>query len=389
MNHSVSPALQPVNLSERIHILDILRGFAIFGILVVNIVGFAGPSYLPGYESSGELPWYDKIAEAAILYLADGKFFTIFSFLFGIGFSVQLSRAETKGREILAFYPRRLWALFGIGVLHALLFWYDDILRLYALLGFLLLVFRKRSNWTLLIWSGFFFVVNYILSLLSSPLESTMPNIAAIGRETYLHGSFLSVVQFQAWAGIYLFLEVLKVQSANVMALFLLGLLAGRVKFFEKLPENRALLQKILVVGLLVGMTFDIVHYFLEAPEVANLDFMLSALGLSAAYISALCLLSLSQRGAKLLAYLGQAGRMALTNYVLQSIICSFIFNGYGLGLYEKIGATGLLGLTIVIFVIQVLVSHWWLGRFRFGPLEWVWRSLTYKQKQPFRLGSS
>lgn len=386
MSDSISStSLQPVNVSERIHILDILRGFAIFGILAVNISGFASPAYLPGYEFTGNLPWYDDIAEALALYLADGKFFTIFSFLFGIGFSVQIARAESKGRQLMAFYPRRLGVLFGIGVLHAALFWVDDILRLYALLGFVLLVFRNRSNRTLLAWSGTFFVLNYGLSLVSNALELSMPNIAAIGREIYLNGSFFAVVQFQAWAGMYIFLSVMQVQAGNVMALFLLGLLAGRVKFFETLPENRPLLQKILTIGLLAGIVFNAIHRWLETAWLANLDFMIGALSLSAAYVSGLCLLSLNGTGAKLLAPLGQAGRMALTNYVLQSVICSFLFNGYGLGLYEKVGAAGLWGFTLVIFIFQIWLSNWWLARFQFGPLEWLWRSLTYLQKQPFR----
>lgn len=386
MSHSISStSLQPVNVSERIHILDILRGFAIFGILAVNIGGFARPAYLPGYEFTGNLPWYDDIAEALVLYLADGKFFTIFSFLFGIGFSVQMARAESKGRQLMAFYPRRLGVLFGIGVLHSILFWVDDILRLYALLGFALLAFRNRSNRTLLISAGTFFVLNYLLSLAHNALESTLPDIAMIGREIYLHGSFLAVVQFQAWASLYIFPEVIQIQGGNVMALFLLGLLAGRVKFFEKLPENRPLLQKIVTIGLLAGIGFNAIHRWLETSWLANLDFMIGALGLSATYVCGLCLLSLTETGERLLAPFGQVGRMALTNYVLQSVLCSFIFNGYGLGLYEKVGAVGLWGFTLAIFVFQIWLSNWWLARFQFGPLEWAWRSLTYLQKQPFR----
>jgi uncharacterized protein len=380
-----STSLQPVNASERIHILDILRGFAIFGILAVNISGFARPDYLPGYQFTGNLPWYDNIAEDLVLYLADGKFFTIFAFLFGIGFSVQIARAESKGRQLMTFYPRRLGVLFGIGVLHAILFWVDDILRLYALLGFVLLAFRNRSNRAVLISAGIFFGLNYLLSLAHNALELSLPDIAAAGRPTYLHGSFFSVVQFQVWANPYIFLILMQVQSANVMAFFLLGLLAGRVKFFEKLPENRPLLQKILTIGLVTGMSFNAIHRWLETTWLANLDFMIGALGLSAVYVSGLCLLSLNETGAKLLAPLGQVGRMALTNYVLQSVLCSFIFNGYGLGLYEKVGAAGLLGFTLVIFIFQIWLSNWWLVRFQFGPLEWAWRSLTYLQKQPFR----
>ncbi len=386
MNESnLSTLLQPVKASERIHILDILRGFAIFGILVVNIIGFATPSYLPGYKITSHLPRYDEIADLAVLYLADGKFFTIFSFLFGIGFSVQMARAESKGRSLMTFYPRRLAILLGIGLLHAILFWVDDILRLYALLGFLLLAFRKRSSQTLILWAGIFFALNYLFSLTSQTLELHLPNLAALGREIYQQGSFLTVVQFQTWASMIIFVRVAQIQSGNVMALFLLGLLAGRARFFENPNEKRPLLKKMLALGLLTGIVFNIIHHWLETTWLKNLDFMIGALGLSTAYVCGLCLLWMHTSGAKWLEPLSQVGRMALTNYVLQSVLCSLIFNGYGLGLYEKVGTAGLLGISVAIFMLQVSLSRWWLTRFQFGPLEWLWRSLTYMQKQPFR----
>ena len=116
------------------------------------------------------MPWYDALGESIMRFLGEGKFYTIFAFLFGLGFSVQLSRAEAKGADIRSFYPRRLWALFGIGILHALLFWIGDILRLYALLGFALLAFRKRSNRTLLTWMIIFFTLSFfVLGLIGGP----------------------------------------------------------------------------------------------------------------------------------------------------------------------------------------------------------------------------
>lgn len=138
-------------------------------------------------------------------------------------------------------------------------------------------------------------------------------------------------------------------------------------------------------LGLLIGIGFNAVHHWLKTAWLANLDFIIGALGLSAAYVSGLCLLSLHQSGVKWLAPLAQIRRMALTNYVLQSVICSFLFNGYGLGLYEKVGAAELLAFTLGIFISQVWLSNWWLARFQFGPLEWVWRALTYLQKPAFR----
>lgn len=377
-------SLNPVSTSERIHILDILRGFAVFGILVVNIIGLASPAYLPGYPNSPEPPFYDRLAEMFILYAADGKFFTIFSFLFGLGFSVQLSRAQAKGRDIGSYYPRRLLVLFAFGILHSF-FWYDDILRLYALLGFTLLWFRHRTNREVLAWIFGFFVLGYLASLLHAPLKEVMPNLYANGNEIFRSGFLWQVFQFQAGIQFYMLIYVFQIQAANVMYLFLLGMLAGRLKFFENIEAHRETLKKIAIVALLINFVFDILFFFSKTDWLSNLEFSIGAPALSAAYVSLLCLFWTHPLGAKWLAPLAAAGRMALTNYILQSVICSFIFNGYGLGLYGKVGAAGLLGFSVAIYAIQVALSNWWLARFQFGPLEWAWRSLTYLKKQPFR----
>ncbi len=380
--------VQPVSQAERIHILDILRGFAVFGILAVNIGGFAAPVFFPGYVPP-ELTWYNELAETLMLFFAEGKFYTIFSFLFGLGFSVQMARAEAKGRDVRSFYPRRLWVLFALGILHAVVFWIGDILRLYALLGFALLAFRKRSNKTLLIWAGIFFAVGFLLLVfIGGPHGGGegMPgmDIVAMARQAYNGDSFLSVVIFQFFSAFISFMIIFFTQGGTVMALFLLGLLAGRMKFFERLGEHRAFFAKVILLGLLLGLVFNALFVFVEEPWLASLGFTIGAPAFAAVYVSGLSLLSLKEGGAKMLAPIGKVGRMALTNYVLQSVVCSLLFNGYGFGFYEKIGAAGLWGITFAIYLCQIPLSGWWLSRFQFGPLEWLWRSLTYKEWQPF-----
>ncbi len=389
---SIPNTLQPVKKAERIQILDILRGFAVFGILAVNIGGFASPAFYPGYLPPENLPWYDEIAEMLMLFFAEGKFYTIFSFLFGLGFSVQLARAEAKGKDVRSFYPRRLWVLLGLGLLHTVLFWIGDILRMYALLGFALLAFRRRSDRTLVTWAGIFFALGFvILALIGGPagggkVEGMPMDVVAMARQAFTSDSFFTVVIFQVFSGVISFIIIALTQGATVMALFLLGLLVGRMKFFEQLPEQRNLLKKIALWGLLIGLAFNALFVFTENPWWTSLGFIIGAPALAAVYISGLSLISLKERGAKLLAPIGQVGRMALSNYVLQSVICSLIFNGYGLGLFEKVGAAWLWGITFAIYLVQIPLSVWWLSRFQFGPLEWVWRSLTYGKRQPFVL---
>ncbi len=385
-------ALRPVGKAERIQILDILRGFAIFGILAVNIGGFASLAFYPGYVPPSNLPWYDELAEILMLFFAEGKFYTIFSFLFGLGFSVQLARAESKGKDVRSFYPRRLWVLFALGLLHALLFWIGDILRLYALLGFALLAFRHRTNRTLAIWVGLFLALGFVILVLiggpagSGDAEGLPRDIVAMAQQTYTSGSFLTVVNFQLFAGLISFIIIALAQGCTVMALFLLGLLVGRMKFFEQLSAHQSTLKKLALWGLLIGVPLNALFVFVENPWWASLGFTLGAPALAATYISGLSLLSLQEYGTKLLAPIALVGRIALSNYVMQSVVCALIFNGYGLGLFEKVGAAGLWGITFALYLVQILFSSWWLSRFQFGPLEWVWRSLTYGKKQPFVL---
>lgn len=381
--------MSPVKQGERIQILDILRGFAVFGILLVNITGFAAPVFWPGY-SAPELSGIDELATKLVQLLAESKFYTIFAFLFGLGFSIQLSRAEAKGRDIRSFYPRRLWILFGAGILHAILLWTGDILRIYALLGFALLAFRKRSNRTLIIWAGVFFALSFALLTLvdgqSGAEASGIPyDFISMARRVYQGSSYLDVVLLQTVASPVIFIILSLTQGPSVMALFLLGLLAGRLRIFEQLPRYRKAAGLVLAGGMLAGLAANSLFAFGEAPWLRSLGITLGAPVLAAAYIAGLCLLSQNQAGARLLAPLGQVGRMALSNYVLQSLVCSVLFYGFGFGLYERVGAAVLVAITLAIYLAQIPLSAWWLRRFNFGPLEWVWRSLTYGKRQPMR----
>ncbi len=379
--------MTPTGSAERIQALDILRGFAVFGILAVNIAGFAGPVFLPGYEYPEFIPWFDELAKGLITLFAESKFFTIFSFLFGLGFSVQIVRSEAKGRNIKTFYPRRLWLLFVIGILHTVFLWTGDILRLYALLGFALLAFHNRSNRTLIIWIIVLLVISFLTIGLFGGEAGKIPGYDILGkaRSTYNSPSYLNVLIFQFFSGFSSFAIIFLLQGPSVMALFLLGLLAGRLKFFESLPENRTILKRALWIGLITGLIGNGFFLWVEDPWLSSLAITFGSPTMSAAYVCGLTLLSISRRGLKLLVPFVSVGRMALTNYVLQSVICLFLFSGFGLGWYEKIGAAGLLGLAVLIYLLQIPFSALWLRRFRFGPLEWIWRSLTYRQWQAIR----
>lgn len=379
--------LVPVTTKERIHILDILRGFAIFGILAVNIGGFASPQFYPGYEFP-ELQASDELAYSLMIFFTEGKFYTIFSFLFGLGFAVQLSRAEAKGKDINSFYPRRLWWLLIIGILHAALLWTGDILRLYALLGFALLAFRKRSNRTVMIWASIFFVLSFLMLVLtggpSAPEDKNIFgfNLIQMVRDATNSTSYLDLVIFQSKMVLPSFLIIALIQGFSVMALFLVGMLAGRSQFFEQLPTKSHTLKRGFFIGLIIGVVFNWIYLNSEDAVIGAIGFTIGAPALALTYICALSLISISNE--KILAPLSAVGRMALTNYILQSVICSILFSGYGFGLYENVDAASLWGIVFAIYILQIPFSMWWLKNFQFGPMEWLWRSLTYKAWQPF-----
>ncbi|MCZ8216674.1 MAG: hypothetical protein O9262_10570, partial [Cyclobacteriaceae bacterium] len=226
---------QIVQLNERIHILDILRGFAVFGILAVNIIAFSLPNhdFSQMILSPKSTKWYNQSALWFNEYLTEGKFYIIFSFLFGLGFSVQLTRAEAKESNILSFYPRRLMILLAFGILHSL-FWWGDVLRIYSLLGFVLLALRKLSNQWLLFLSFF-------LLILSSVIAGA-PNVFGDGAGSPSEDILKSILFGLIHMG------------PSVMAMFLLGRIIGQLKVFEKLPEYKNLFLKTITFGVIISV---------------------------------------------------------------------------------------------------------------------------------------
>lgn len=356
----------------RVHILDILRGFAIFGILIINLSVFAIPKdmlegALPADFSQYATQWYDSAAQGFSDLFADGKFYPIFSFLFGLGFALQLDRTEAKGGNILSFYPRRLFILLVMGFIHAFI-WWGDILRVYALLGFVLLFARHLKNPAVLALA--------VSSLLFSPLPPSLPGLFGTPGDLPMGSGF----------DLSGFLVTLIWQGPTVLGLFLLGLLAGRMRIFENLPLHKPHFQRMVTLGLPLGILLVLLSQ--RAGDQGGLAQKLvsetGALLLSATYISALSLYSMARAHSGILSGLASVGRMALSNYLLQSIICYTLFILFGLA--GTTGAAMNLFLAVGIFALQIPVSMWWLRRFRYGPFEWAWRSLTYGKRQALRL---
>jgi len=393
-----TPAMTPVRPKERIEVIDILRGFSVLGILLVNMLSFAG--YNTPLREMGTI---DYATVLFIKFVAQAKFYTLFSFLFGWGMAVQMQRAAQRGTRFASLYVRRLLVLLLIGLVHAILIWNGDILVTYALLGFLLLLFRRCSGKTLLVAAVVCTLIPILLSM-PGPAESFREAYAGVienyhrevvaGRQAgvYAAGSYLEATLHRLKE-----LRVTYTQSiywaTHVFGMFLLGLYAGRRGIFQNILEHGPLFRKVMWWGLIAGLVFNLVFVAATAsPDLVPPAYYelatrgartIGGAALCLFYISAIVLLVQKREWQERLSPLASVGRAALSNYLLQSIVCTLIFYSYGLGLYGKLGPTITLVLTLVIYRAQISLSDWWLHRYRFGPAEWLWRSLTYGKFQP------
>lgn len=401
----------PLAAGERLAHVDVVRGFALFGILLVNMALFKAPAIVQA-SAPAATNLLDQLAAQAINLFAEGKFFTLFSFLFGFGFATQLLRARQHGVPFAPRYMRRLLVLLLFGVAHATLLWYGDILVTYALLGFALLLFRDSSPRTLLAWAIALLLGMTLLlgggiafvelqradpaagaAILAAEREQLASVEAEIRRDTELYraGSYGELVLARTLAPVGLIYNLVT-QGIPVLAMFLLGLYAGRRGILADVPAHRGLLRRVRFWGLLLGLTLSTLLVLAQTRlslfgGLAALLLAHSLTGplLALGYAATLVLLHERPRWRAPLAPLGAVGRMALTNYLLQTLICTTLFYGYGFGLYGQVGAALGVVLTLAIFALQVGWSVWWLRRFQFGPAEWLWRTLTYGRAQPMR----
>lgn len=410
------PAIAPVQQMERIQIVDILRGFALFGILLVNMVIFSRPIQSIILPADSSMLWYDRAAEWFIHFFGEGKFYALFSLLFGLGLTLLMDRIEARGVKFVPLYMRRLLVLLGIGVVHAFLIWVGDILIIYALIGFLLILFRKAKPRTLLIWAIILLSLPHLFTLgatalvelgrsfpegaeqINQTFAQVEANYAADverGYRVYSSGTFAEITDQRVYDYLSMGLTSLFVLGFNVLAMFLIGVYFGKQQIFQNLEANRPLFRKLLTWGLLIGIPGNAIYATLIMPisrvasswtlALATISQGIGAPMLCLAYVSAFALLAGTPTWGKRLSVLAPVGQMALTNYLTQSIVCTLIFYGYGLGLFGKMGTALGIGLTIVIYLLQIPISHWWMKRFKYGPAEWLWRSLTYLKLQPMR----
>ena len=391
---NTSERLAPVASEDRYTSLDIIRGAALSGVLLVNLLDCFRVSLferiLNFHTHSGAANrWVDLL----VAFLLEFKAFTLFSLMFGVGVGVQCERVAQAGRSQVSFLSRRFLALLLIGTVHMFLIWNGDILMLYAVCGLLLIpVLRLDAPILLLLGiaillaSPFLPYFGYFL-----PNEDAMHAQAAVATHIYSHGNFTEILRLRISEAIHFISPLLLDSLPRTFALMLLGISAWRTGIFKYPARYRSFLISCLTLGSLLGGVTTVIQLWsretgTHLPQTLAWLYPYSVVFLAFAYGAGLLLLFGQQPTASLGWFsqrLAAAGRMALTNYVAQSVIFSIVFYGYGFGLFGRLGSaiTALGGLAV--FFVQILISDWWLEKFRFGPIEWLWRSLTYGSRQP------
>lgn len=369
--------------------LDALRGFALLGILMVNVWAFADSYYVTLGVNPEWSGWLDRLVRFWVALLFETKFYTLFAFLFGYSFNLLQRAAERQGRPFKPLMLRRLAGLLVLGVLHGSLLFYGDILSFYALLGLLLLWWHGMAapkTVKLALWLVLATTLGWLLLgwLLLGHTDPTGNKLALRALEAF-QGSAAATRQYHTGQYLQNFLVMLLFQGPVVLALFLLGQLAGRMRLLEEgqfLASTAA--QRLLYWGIPMGMAGALFYAMTirASDDLGWLFFsfavsLLTSPLLTLGYAVALLVFFRSLAGQRVRDALAWAGRMALSNYLLQSLLLGLIFTGYGLGLMDRIAPAWVVPLVLVTFLLQIRFSRWWLQRYRQGPAEWLLRRMT------------
>ncbi|MGM0846815.1 MAG: DUF418 domain-containing protein [Bacillota bacterium] len=385
--------LYPVNPKERLFSLDVIRGFSLLGIFIINMISFHSPFLYVDHYS-----WWSSPADQQLFpwidILVQSSFYPLFAMLFGYGLAIQQERSLEKGMNFYPLAVRRLLVLLLIGVVHAFLIWSGDILVNYALFGLILLAFMRMSGKALL-WTGallflipqMFFSILLLLISITDPagtaFYSDLTNITN-SMEAYGGGSFQDIFlqRFEDWynvngPGNILFLML------SILPMLMIGAGAGKLSILERIPQNKKFWMLLLAIFSTIGLILKSLPFTVEANIAsAYIQDMLGAPFLSVSYAILLALLLINRKISIVLKPLAAAGRMSLTNYLAQSLIGTLIFYNYGLGLYGEVTLVTGTWLAIGIFFIGVVSSELWLSKFHQGPMEKLWRVLTYKNER-------
>lgn len=413
----------PINTHEREIFMDILRGLAIFGILIANLTS-GGLGWGTNNPETGPflLPEPDEHLNFVYTILIEGKFYSIFSLLFGWGIALQVQRGINTGSDAIPLIRRRLMFMLLLGFIH-LLIWPGDIVFFYAILGFLLLQFRRFSDKTLLIAGGglilmpiFLYAAKMHWAWANTPAElmkamesatyQYLIGIDSLG-ENFDSSAFITWINQSNWCGIfelnvggifwrfwYLFFVS---RIPKVLGMFLIGYALGRSNFYKNIAQNKRTIYWIIGLGLVIGLPANFCLAYFEKNHGADyynlginglyqtIAYAMGVAPLALAYVGILMLCFQKAIGKKIMSFTAPVGKMAFSNYMTHSVVCQFIFLPQGLNYGGSFGTIYLTIFGVSLYLLQIIVSTVWLKHFNFGPVEWLWRSLTYWKFQPMR----
>ncbi len=372
---------------RRIGEVDSLRGFALFGILVTNVLvatmlfSFTGDDPHPSFDGG-----IDRFVYALMDAFFLGKFYLLFAFLFGYSFTLQIAAAQRAGVGPLPRLFRRCGALFLIGLAHVLFLWLGDILTLYAVLCLWLILLRRIRPRTALI-AG---VAMYFLFALVVFLPGGDGGIAGLGdlfdlRElhTAYTGGFLDTFRIQLETGPKFMLFTWFAQGMPALGMFLIGTAAGKWKLFENDALLECWIPRAMILGSVVGLPFSLATLFFQTKngEMSTFWYGMQELAnpfMTLAYVAAILWVARS-RWSWVTTGAAPAGRMAASNYIGQSVVLMLVYTGYGLALADRIPPAAVLGIALLTYAAQLAISAWWLRRYAYGPVEWLLRAATYR----------
>ena len=408
---------QPVNARNREIFMDVLRGSAIFGILIANLTA-GGLGWGPYDLDTGPflLPELDARLDFFYTLFIEGKFYSIFSLLFGWGIALQIQRGENKEIDPMPILRRRLYFMLLLGLVHMLI-WPGDIVLFYAILSFILLPLRRFSNKVLLISGALLILLPialYSLKMIWPWTNAPAEAFRSIGQ--MIDKQWLGIdsdASYKAWVEMATWIDIFKSNVSGmfyrfgyllfvsripkVLGMFLIGFVLGRSGFYKNISSNKRVLLWIIGTGLLIGLPANYALAHLSSTNGSayyqltinglyqTIAYALGVAPLALAYTGFLMLIFQTALGNKSLSILAPVGKMAFTNYIMHSLVCQFVFLGAGLGYGGQLGTFYLTVFGITLFILQIIGSTLWLKFYQFGPAEWIWRSLTYGKIQPLK----
>tara|TARA_B100001059_G_scaffold17227_1_gene14204 strand:- start:301 stop:1482 length:1182 start_codon:yes stop_codon:yes gene_type:complete len=386
--------------TNRIDSLDLIRGVAILGILIMNITSFSqiGMAYLNPKLGAGIEGINGWIHSFAFLF-ADMRFMSVFSILFGAGMMLFVQNIEQKGLKPIKYHYKRMFLLLGFGLIHAHLIWMGDILVPYAICGCLVFLIRNWSSKALVAMASIFFMIPIVMNLLTyyalSPRELGEiyggiwnPESSEILKETQAYqSSYLGQMEARS-QGAY-FLETYQFISEGLWrysAMMITGVLLFRLEWFKAIKGGAYYLRfglVFLITGLVISasglyLSYERLWEGAWSMTVGHQFTYIASFFMALSYISILVFWSTVDRGRVIQNLLKKVGRMAFTNYIMSSIVCTFIFYGHGLGYFAQFDRLEQWGVVLLVWLLIVLLSNWVMKRYKQGPIEFIWRKLTY-----------